>query len=556
MSATIGINDLKFTIFASGHDYTLADSGDGDVQVFSHPFVPLNSVNYAGQWFFLVPDENGDPMDCVKDDIAHCEFTPALGSAFSTEGEVTVSCHYHREYIYDEETLVVDKTVSQKITVVNHGSVSQSNTYCDLYSDGYLFYRPRYTSMVENNLVLVGTGQPGKVSSIPWRVRQLGNGIYEFCNGFNLSDISELQYADTSHVVGMYGVFGTARYLNNDKLTEALGGWNVEALRTINHVLNYAYNVVDLSFMLKWNAPNLENLETAFSEMYDLASLHGLENIPFDNVTNLRATFYSDTKLTDISALTGKNVEKVTTMVRLFNSCLALSDLSPLATWKPLALKDMTSTFEGCTAITNYNALIGWSPKLSAIIYCFKGNSSLVNIEGLANLDVSEVEDFTEVFMNDSAVRSLHGLEIWDVSRGKKFARTFSTMPYLTTLEPIKNWNFASAVDVSNMLESNGFVANVDDLNWNFPNLTGNASIFGSTHKLWYSSIIDKVIYEAWWYYYDIDGNAYGGSAVYDIDNPLVQVWKDASDAQNWTVGGSNLAMFRNTEWNNLPSWN
>lgn len=556
MSATIGINDLKFVIFGAGHDYTLADSGDGDVQVFSHPFVPLNSVMYAGQWYFLVPDENGDPMDCVKDDIAHCTFTPALGTAFSTEGEITVECHYHREYIYDEETLVVDKTVSQKITVVNHGSVSQSNTYCDLYSDGYLFYRPRYTSTVENNLVLVGTGQPSKVSSIPWRVGQLGNGIYEFCNGFNLSDISELQYADTSHVVGMYGVFGTARYLNNDKLTEALGSWNVEALRTINHVLNYAYNVVDLSFMLKWNAPNLENLETAFSEMYDLVSLHGLENIPFDNVTNLRATFYSDTKLTDISALAGKNVEKVTTMVRLFNSCLALSDLSPLATWNPLALKDMTSTFEGCTAIKNYNALIGWSPKLSAIIYCFKGNSSLVNIEGLANLDVSEVEDFTEVFMNDSAVRSLLGLEIWDVSRGKKFARMLSTMPYLTTLEPIKDWNFASAVDVSNMLESNGFVANVDDLNWNFPNLTGNASIFGSTHKLWYSSIIDKVIYEAWWYYYDIDGNAYGGSAVYDIDNPLVQVWKDASSAQSWTVGGSNLAMFRNTEWDNLPSWN
>ncbi len=556
MSATIGINDLKFVIFGAGHDYTLADSGDGDVQIFSHPFVPLNSVNYAGQYYFLVPDENGDPMDAVKDDIAHCTFTPALGTAFSTEGEVTVEVNYHREYIYPEETLVVDKTVSQKITVVNHGSVSQSNTYCDLYSDGYLFYRPRYTSTVENNIVLVGTGQPSKVSSIPWRVGQLGNGIYEFCNGFNLSDISELQYADTSHVVGMYGVFGTARYLNNDKLTEALGGWNVEALRTINHVLNYAYNVVDLSFMLKWNAPNLENLETAFSEMYDLASLHGLENIPFDNVTNLRATFYSDTKLTDISALTGKNVEKVTTMVRLFNSCLALSDLSPLATWKPLALKDMTSTFEGCTAIKNYNALIGWSPKLSAIIYCFKGNSSLVNIEGLANLDVSEVEDFTEVFMNDSAVRSLHGLEIWDVSRGKKFARMLSTMPYLTTLEPIKDWNFASAVDVSNMLESNGFVANVDDLNWNFPNLTGNASIFGSTHKLWYSSIIDKVIYEAWWFYYDIDGNAYGGSAVYDIDNPLVQVWKDASNAQSWTVGGSNLAMFRNTEWNNLPSWN
>ena len=56
MSLSISANDLKFVIFASGHDYTLADSGDGDVQIFSHPYVPLNSVNYAGQYYFLVPD--------------------------------------------------------------------------------------------------------------------------------------------------------------------------------------------------------------------------------------------------------------------------------------------------------------------------------------------------------------------------------------------------------------------------------------------------------------------------------------------------------------------
>ena len=120
---SLAIENLNFTIFASGHDYTLADSGKGDVQVFSHPFVPLNSVNYAGQWYFTVSDENGDPMDAVKDDLAHCTFTPALGSVFDTEGEITVECNYHREYIYDEETLVVDKTVRQTIQVVNHGSV-------------------------------------------------------------------------------------------------------------------------------------------------------------------------------------------------------------------------------------------------------------------------------------------------------------------------------------------------------------------------------------------------------------------------------------------------
>ena len=115
MSATIATNDLTFVIFGSGHDYTLADSGDGEVQIFSHPFVPLNSVLYAGQFLFYVPDENGEFFDAVKDDIAHCTFTPDLGDAFTTEGDVEVKCLYHREYIYPEETLIVEKEVSQTI---------------------------------------------------------------------------------------------------------------------------------------------------------------------------------------------------------------------------------------------------------------------------------------------------------------------------------------------------------------------------------------------------------------------------------------------------------
>ena len=558
MSLTIAPNDLKFVIFASGHDYTLADSGDGDVQVFSHPFVPLNSVMYAGQWYFLVPDENGEPMDAVKDDLAHCTFTPALGDAFSTEGEVTVECHYHREYIYPEDTLVVDKTVSQKITVVNHGTVQQSNTYCDLYSDGYLFYRPRNTSSVENGITLEGTGQPNKISSLPWRVANLGRGIYEFCNAWNLSDISELQYADTSHVVGMYRVFPSARYLTVDKLTEAIGNWNVDSLQYIDWLVQYALGITDLSFLSKCNAPHLTTLNSAFYQMQDLRSLHGLENWRFDEVTSLYQTFSEDFALTDISALTGKNVENVTTIERAFTNDKVLSDLSPLATWSPVSLEEMSYTFENCEAVQNYNALANWRPHLTGIRECFKNNFSLVNIEGLANLDVSGVTLFYEVFSGDSALRSLHGLESWDVSNGQSFERCFSDLQYISSLTPIANWNFASATNVTGMWASNGFITNVDNVNWNFPNVTNNqnAGIFSATHKMWYSSLIGKNIFETWWYYYDYEGNAYGGSAVYDDQHPLVQVWKDASNAGNWTVGGSNLEMFGTTAWNNVPSWN
>ena len=553
MSATIGINDLKFVIFGAGHDYPLADSGDGDVQVFSHPFVPLNSVMYAGQWYFLVPDENGDPMDCVKDDIAHCTFTPALGTAFDTEGEITVECNYHREYIYDEETLVVDKTVSQVITVVNHGTVTQSETYYDLYSDGY-GYRPSSVNAVDNNMWLVGNGTPNKLSSLPWRAKKLGNGIYGFCNALYLSDISELQYANTSEVYEMSRLFANGQYLTGAKLTEAIGGWNVEKLQYITWLF-LGVPATDLSFLEKWNTPSLVSMDGAFYSMQSLTSLHGLEHWNVSNVITLKDFVSTCTALSDISALGGWDVSKVQSMQRAFTSCYALADLTPLGNWNVSALTNIQSIFEGDRSITTFEPLITWSPRLGSMEYAFKGCTGVKNYKGLGNLDVSNVTSLYQVFFDNSGVRSLTGIEDWNVGNVTTFESCFGNHSYITNILPLKDWDMHSATNISGMFLSNGFLADVDGVIWNLASLSTTQNAFVG-HKLWYSSIIDKVVFEAFWYYYDIDGNAYMGTGIYDVEHPLVQVWKDASEAENWTVGGSGLALFDNVEWNNLPSWN
>ena len=553
MSLTIAPNGLKFVIFASGHDYTLADSGDGDVQIFSHPFVPLNSVNYAGQYYFLVPDENGDPLDAVKDDIAHCTFTPALGTAFDTEGETTVEVHYHREYIYDEETLVVDKTVSQKITVVNHGYVTASETFYDQYSDGYGFYRPYNVNTADVNMWLVGNSMPTKLSSIPWRVQKLGNGIYGFCNATNLTDISELQYADTSEVYEMSRLFQNGQYLTVAKLKEAIGGWNVESLRTITWLFTGS-PATDLSFLEKWNTPSLISMDGAFYSMQSLTSLHGLEHWNVSNVTTLKEFLSTCTALSDISALAYWDVSKVQSMQSAFYSNYALADLTPLGNWIVSALTNIQSIFEGDSSIITFEPLITWSPHLGSVMYAFKGCTGVKNYKGLGNLDVSNVTSLYQTFFGNSGVRSLTGIEGWNVGNVTIFESCFGDHHYITNILPLKDWDMHSATNVSGMFSSNGFLADVDGVIWNMPNLTSGGAFTG--HKLWYSSIIDKVVYEAWWYYYDIDGNAYLGTGIYDVDNPLVQVWKDASEAENWTVGGSSLGMFNNTEWDNLPSWN
>lgn len=554
MSATIASNDLKFVIFASGHDYTLADSGDGDVQIFSHPFVPLNSVNYAGQYYFLVPDENGNPIDAVKDDIAHCTFTPALGTTFDTEGETTVECHYYREYVYEEETVVIDKTVSQTITVVNHGTVSQSTTYCDLYSDGYAFYRPLSINTADINIWLVGTGTPSKISSIPWRTQKLGNGIYGFCNALYLSDISELQYANTSEVYEMSRLFANGQYLTGAKLTEAIGGWNVEKLQHITWLF-LGVPVTDLSFLEKWNTPRLVSMDGAFYSMQSLTSLHGLEHWNVSNVTTLKEFLLTCTALSDISALASWDVSKVQNMQSAFNSNYALADLTPLGNWNVSALTNINNIFEGDSAIITFEPLITWSPRLEQMTNAFKGCTGVKNYKGLGNLDVSNVTSLYQVFFGNSGVKSLTGVEGWSVGNVTSFENCFGNHHYITNILPLKDWDMHSAINLSGMFLSNGFLADLNGVIWNLASLSTASNAFVG-HKLWYSSIIDKVVFEAWWYYYDMDGNQYMGTGIYDEDHPLVQIWKDASEAKNWTVGGSGLSMFDNVEWDNLPSWN
>ena len=354
MSATIGINDLKFVIFGAGHDYTLADSGDGDVQVFSHPFVPKNSKNYAGQWYFLVPDENGDPLDAVKDDIAHCTFTPVIGSTFSTVGEVTVECHYHREYVHDEETIVVDKTVSQVIQVVNHGSKSETGTNLDIYSDGYGFIRPVNVNTIEEiDYVLGGHDTVIKLSSIPWRATGLGaEEINGFFSSTQLTDVSELAFADVSNCTKFYGVFGGCSSLSD---ISAVAGWDVSNVDVIYH-FGYYSDISSLEALTNWKTTRLTNLHAFLQHVESLTSLHGLENIDVSNVDDMSYMCDMCISLSDISAVVTWDMDKVETLSCAFKETL-ITNVNALSSQTMPSLEDISSILENCNNLVDLSGL-------------------------------------------------------------------------------------------------------------------------------------------------------------------------------------------------------
>lgn len=551
MSLTIDTNKLKFVIFASGHDYTLADSGDGDVQIFSHPYVPKGSKNYAGQYYFLVPDENGDPIDAVMDDRTHCTFTPALGTTFSTVGQTTVEVHYYREYIHDEETIVVDKTVSQIIEVVNHGSKSETGTNLDIYSDGYGFIRPVNVNTVEEiDYVLGQKNAVKKLSSIPWRATGLGGDeINTFFSSTNLTDVSELAFADTSKCTKFMGVFGGCSSLSD---ISAVENWIVDNVETIYH-FGYYSAISSLEALANWQTQSVTSLYAFLQHDEELTSLHGLENWNVSNVEDMSYICDMCVKLSDISAVALWNVEKVETLQCGFIGTL-ITNTNAFAMWNVPSLKNIVQFLKNCEHITDLAGLSNWTAELEEIKEAFMGCTPINDISGIHGLDVHMVEDFTSVFEGCTKILSLNGLEGWIVSNGQVFYRMFKGDMWIEDISAIAGWIMTNATNTSEMFYNDASITSLADVNtWRMSPASMDGMCKGNSSC--YSSKIGKKLYETAYYFYDYADNQYTNAEVQDVDNPLSYPTYNAYGARSWGVSGSNKDAFDN-KWTNRPSWN
>lgn len=544
----------KFTIFGSGFNRTRIDSGLGEGDFFfSHPYVPLNSVNYAGQYYFEVPDEHGDLFDAVKDDIAHCTFEPAIGTTFDTEGAVTIKASYYREYEIGQTTLVIHKTFKQTIEVVDHGTVSTRGTYADLYSDGYHFWRPRSVSEVAG-YQLEGTGSPSKTSNIMWRAVALGRGIYSFLQSNNLTDISELAHADLSHVTGMYRLFYECRNLSD---LSALADWDVSNVQAMENLFTNV-PISDFSFLSKWNTPNMTSLYSTFNGCL-VTSLHGLENWDVSNVTNMMNAFNGCRQLTSISALSKWDVSKVTSLQSTFTTCLALTSLHGLEDWDVSAVTNMMGTFQGCNALRSLEALGDWTPHPTTMRECFNSCYALVTLEGLENFDTSGITAdpaFYQTFSNLPKLLSLKGIETWDVSNAQSFREMCAYNPWLSDISALDSWDFSSATNLSSMFLNMADITTLDGIDLDLPNVAYMDSMFGG-FDVYIGEVtlpggqqVTKRLWANAYYYFDYDGNQYSPLGV-----TATTIEKDASNAQNWTVNISGANAFSRGTWNNKPSW-
>lgn len=556
---SLAIEDLSFVIFGNGHDYTLLDSGDGEVQVFSHPFVPLNSEHYAGMWYFLVADQNGEPLDAVKDDIAHCEFTPSIGAVFDAEGEITVKCHYHREYILPEDTIVVDKTVEETITVVDHGAVSNAahfnnswneNIRCDIYSDGYAFFRPMNTTEVgaypyisdSNNQII-------KCSSIPWRANRLGRSGAPMLNGYSVADISELEFADVQNVTLLCLMWNT-------KVSDisALSAWDTSNCANMARIFSYNTKIEDLSPLEDWDTSKVTTLEGAFANNVKITNLHGLENWDVSKVVNMYSLFTGCESLTDLSALVNwdtSNVETMEAMFNMYNTAPQLPNFHGLENWDVSKVTNLKEFARSCSKLASLDALANWVPKPTTM-YHFCSNAAIKSLNGLENFDISNCLNLHSAFQSNYLLANCDAIAGWDVSKCTDFEYMLDGAYWLPSYSAFENWNFGGSCRAA---LAGASVASVDDVILNLSRVTTYDGMCYA-NEMDYSSKLGKYVVKIGTVWYDSNGTRYTVGEVDDQDHPLVEMTRDASNAENWIVNGTSLGVFNTTRWSNCPSWN
>lgn len=496
---SLNIENLKFTIFGSGHDYTLNNSGTGEgVRWFSHPFMAKGSRAYAGMYYFLVADENGDLMDAVKDDIAHCTFTPALGDTFDTVGEQEIRVDYRREYIYDEETLVVEKHLKQTITVVDHGAVASSYFNNIIYADGYCYVNPSSDYVSRHNGWWL-SGSFKKISSLPWGTDSISN----ISN--NLEDASELGFADFSGMTSFKELFKGKNKLTNIEHFDEI---DVSHIRNMKDMFYGCSSLVDISPLKTWKTSNVSDFSGMFGGC-GIVSTEGLENFTFESTYTLYQMFRSCVSLTDLSGVSGWDLSTIEELTDMFNACESLKDLTPLKDWDVSHVVNMTGMFKG------------------TVIGGHFGNR-LVTLDGLEDWDVSEVRFFSGMFGVNYWLSDISALSAWDVSKGTDFSEMFSGMA-CTDLADISGWDMSSATTITSMF-NNGHKADSSELGKYVIDVDG-----GTT-------------------YFDYDGNSY---RTYQLGT-ITFIEQDASAVAGWSVPSGQTAFFDggSTTWTNIPAWN
>ena len=266
------------------------------------------------------------------------------------------------------------------------------------------------------------------------------NSNYAFNSLTNLTDISGMEYFNTSNVTSMYSMFNYCRSLT----TLDLSNFDTSKVTSMGSMFSNCSSLTTLD-LSNFDTSKVTSMGSMFFDCRSLTTLD-VSNFDTSNVTSMYNMFPGCNKLTtlDVSHFDTSNV---TSMRSMFQNCykLAVLDVSNFNTSK---VTDMYRMFDFCTSLTTLDVSHFDTSKVTSMSYMFSYCSNLTTLD-LSNFDTSKVTDMSYMFWVCNSLTTLD-VSHFDTSNVTNVGSMFSNCNKLTTLD-VSNFDTSNVTNMSNM---------------------------------------------------------------------------------------------------------
>lgn len=150
-------------------------------------------------------------------------------------------------------------------------------------------------------------------------------------------------------------------------------------------------------------------------------------------------------------------------------------------------LTTMEGAFRNNTALTSIDITDWDTSNVKSLNSCFRSCTELLKIEGLGDLDTSQVTDLTWTFGTDYSLQEAD-VARWDISNVTSLERTFNTCYSLTSVD-LSSWDTSSCTTMDCMFymypTSRSSLRSVGDLsNWDVSRVKNMGSMFAYNDEL------------------------------------------------------------------------
>lgn len=218
---------------------------------------------------------------------------------------------------------------------------------------------------------------PNKITKVvfdsSFKVARPTSTYYWFAHQEQLTEITDIEYLNTSQVTNMHAMFNCCMVL---KYVE-LSGFDTQNVEDMSSMFNSCYSLtrIDLS---RFKTSKVTNMDYLFYNCSRITNLN-VSNFDTSSVTDMYCMFSGCSNLTSLNLSNFKTDKVTASMAHMFGGCSKLVTLD-LTSFNTSNVSEMDWMFNGCTELKTIYVGDQWNIKSSVLGYSmFNG---CINLEG------------------------------------------------------------------------------------------------------------------------------------------------------------------------------